>query len=274
MTDLPRLSFAIPPSLGSNRTGEIASRLQRLLRSGGINDVSVYTTESYGALSLELLTERADLAWAPPSVCARVEVLGGKTLVQTMRAGARAYRSAFVGRKGEMIDLGAPLDGLRAVWVDPDSTGGYLLPRAWFWSRGVEIRKAFKASRFAGSYSACLEAVLSHNADVTAVYATVSSEAPARSALEDVPGFLDRLEVITYTEPAPGDGVVCRASLPALVREEVKKRLLHLCDDEARTREFHELFGADSLVEAPRDAYQALHDIVRLDDERKGVIPF
>lgn len=272
MTDLPRLSFAIPPSLGSNRTGEIAKRLQALLRAGGINDVGVYATDSYGSLSLELMTERADLAWAPPSVGARAEVMGGRTLAQTERNGATAYRSAFVGRKGEMVDLGGELSTLNAVWVDPDSVGGYLLPRAWFWARGIDIRDAFGKSRFVGSYSAALEDLLSKRADVTAVYASVSGAAKASSALEDIPGFRDALEIISYTEPAPGDAVVCRASLPPIVRDAVQQRLLQLCETPERQKEFHALFGADRLVKARSDAYAALHDIISLDDKNRGTL--
>lgn len=272
MTDLPRLSFAIPPSLGGDHTKEIVKRLQMLLRAGGINDIVVYATDSYGSLSLELMTERADFAWAPPSVGARAEVMGGQTLAQTERNGATAYRSAFVGRKGEMIDLGSDLLALNAAWVDPDSVGGYLLPRAWFWARGIDIRDAFGGSRFVGSYSAALEAVLSRRADVTAVYATVSGASKASSALEDIPGFRDALEIISFTEPAPGDAVVCRASLPPIVRDAVRERLLNLCETPERQREFRALFGADRLVKARPDAYAALHDIISLDDKKRGTI--
>lgn len=270
MTDLPHLSFAIPPSLGSDATPAVAARLEKLLRLGGL-DVGVYPCDSYGGLSLELMTERADLAWAPPSVCARMEVMGAQSLVQSVRGGALTYRSAFVVRKGETLDLAAPPSTTRAVWVDPDSTAGYLLPRAWFWSRGIDIRKAFSDSRFAGSYRVALHDVIEGKADVTAVYATVSGADRARSALADVPGLEDQLDIIAFTEDAPGDGVISRASLPSLVRKEVRRRLISLCDNVERAAEFRALFGAERLVEAKRDAYQALHDIVKLDESARGV---
>ncbi|NOK10904.1 PhnD/SsuA/transferrin family substrate-binding protein, partial [Corallococcus exercitus] len=96
----PRHSFrfGLPPSLGSETARERAERLASFLQRalGKLVEVSVAT--SYETLAKDLLSGRADAAWAPPFVCARMEAMGVRVLARGVRRGMSSYRSALVGR--------------------------------------------------------------------------------------------------------------------------------------------------------------------------------
>jgi phosphonate transport system substrate-binding protein len=255
--------FALPPSLGGVAK-EQADTLRPALTAAlmGVATPEVYVAESYADLSLELLQGRADLAWAPPSVCARLEVHGGRALVQSVRAGVSRYRSALVCRADAPVSV-EELSGKRAAWVDPDSTGGYLLAFAWLHAHGVDLKATFRRQRFAGSYEAALDAVIARDADLTAVFATAEDADTARTALDDLDDEEKaQLQIFGYTSETPNDGVVARPGLDVHLAESLAERLCEISKDERWRRALVQSLRADAFEPAPANAFAALHEIV------------
>ncbi|RKG96047.1 phosphonate ABC transporter substrate-binding protein, partial [Corallococcus sp. CA053C] len=90
--------FGLPPSLGSESARERAERLASFLQRALGKLVEVGVATSYETLAKDLLSGRADAAWAPPFVCARMEAMGVRVLTRGVRRGMSSYRSALVGR--------------------------------------------------------------------------------------------------------------------------------------------------------------------------------
>jgi phosphonate transport system substrate-binding protein len=260
----PRLTFAIPPSMGSAIAGDQADGLRALLEGvlEAIAQPEVYVAESYAALSLDLMQGRCDLAWAPPSVCARLEVHGGGAIVQSVRAGRSHYRSLLLRRDDVSFSIDS-VHEMSAAWVDPDSTGGYLLACAWFARRGVDVRHALKRQRFLGSYRAAVEGVATGEFELTSVFATSADAEPQGSALDQLPREVTgRLEVIDYTPETPNDGVVARPGLDPGLAREVAERLCAAGEDKAARDELDRLLHVNGFLPARADAYRALHELV------------
>jgi len=202
----------------------MARELASLLDHSGFSMVIPF--KSYEDLEHALFGGGIDVAWCPPIVCARIEAAGGGILLRGVRGEERTYRSALVARAQDTFDLDALDKGTfrpRAAWVDRSSVGGYLLARAHLRKLGVAVERAFLQQSMLGSYAACLEALLSFETDLTALFA-------GRQGLEPLwGGKAKRLKVLAFTEDVPNDGVVLSPALPeeraALLREQIEKVL-------------------------------------------------
>jgi phosphonate transport system substrate-binding protein len=241
-----------------------ATSLQALLQKilGDVAAPEVYIADSYPALSLDLLHGRCDLAWGPPSVCARAEVHGARVLAQALRAGESRYRSAIVARRGFVFDANNAAE-VNVAWVDADSTGGYLLACAWLRKQGVDPRRGLGRQRFYGSYRAAVDAVVKKEADLTSVFATTAGARNPRSALDDFPEDETRgLEVIAFTPETPSDGLAARPGLDEALTRRVTEAFVRVGQSQPLSREIDEIFRVDGFVPAGTDEYRALHDIV------------
>jgi phosphonate transport system substrate-binding protein len=258
------LRFALPPSLGKGRAQDQAERLQVFLdehrRSGP--PIKVYVAESYTSLSLDLLAGQAALGWGPPFVCARVEVHGGRAILQAVRRGSTRYRAGLVCRRTDDVRM-SELALLTAAWVDRDSTGGYLLPAAFFKSRGVDVARAFKKTFFVGSYTDAMEAVLQRAADVTAVYASAKDATQPATGLDDLgPGKRGALRIFEYTDETPNDAVLVGPQLQPREADALTEGILAAMESAAGRAIVKDVFNAEGLAKANGDAYKSLHQLV------------
>lgn len=216
--------LGLPPSLGREPSWEIARELAPLLDHAGFSMVIPF--KSYEDLEHALFFGGIDVAWGPPIVCARIEAAGGAILYRGVRGEERTYRSALVVRAQDTFDLEALDRGAfrpRAAWVDKSSVGGYLLARAHLRKLGVAVERAFLQQSMLGSYAACLDALLSFETDLSALFV-------GRDGLEAVWGNkAKRLKALAFTEEVPNDGVVLSPVLAeeraAQLRERIEKVL-------------------------------------------------
>jgi len=259
-----RLRFVTPPSLGQGKSGRAAARMERFLSrwlAPGF-DVEVSVAETYAELARALSSGQAEIGWTPPLVGARVAASGGRSLVRVVRGGASTFRAAIVCQKGRPVDP-SNLFGMRAVWVDRESTAGYLLPRAWVRSLGFDPDKVFASERFAGSHRAAIEELLGDRADLTAVFAAAAdSERPHSAMAELSPAEQARLSIVAYTEEAPNDTIMVAPGVDEETYRYLQRRLLSAVDDAEGSRMLHEVYDAESLTAVPEDAGRAMQDIV------------
>ncbi|MBN1203302.1 MAG: phosphate/phosphite/phosphonate ABC transporter substrate-binding protein [Myxococcaceae bacterium] len=255
--------FVLPPSLGSEQVRERADKLAAFLHRALGKPVEVSVAASYEALAKDLLSGRADAAWAPPFVCARTEAMGVRVLVRGVRLGMSSYRAALVCRAGARLTL-ERLRGTTAAWVDRDAVAGYLLPVAYLKAQGVEPTRVFTAQHFTGSYRGALEEVLAGRADVSGVFCPPSSTGLSYTAgVEKVLGQRagDKFELIAYTEEAPNDGVPVAMSVSPELASSLESTLLGLGDTPEGQDLLKNLFSADRFEPAPRMGYRALYRV-------------
>lgn len=251
--------FALPPSLGVDPVRELARRFADVLYGAGFS--MVVPMRTYEQLENALLAGEVDAAWGPPIVCARVEEAGGHAVLRAVRYGAVTYRSVLVCRISDTLDLrllGAGGRSARAVWVDPRSMAGFILPRHHLRARGIDLQRAFLSERLLGSYSACFQAVLRGDADITASFAS-------RRGLGYVDLCRDRafeLRTLAYTDEAPNDAVVLSPRLPPEQVSALVGGLHRLIGHSASLAVLASTFGVDSFDRPPPGTYSPLLSLI------------
>jgi len=251
----------LPAGLGAAVLAENAPRMESVLSRAMGQSVTVTVAASYEVLAADMQAGRAQVAWAPPFVCARLEAAGSRVLLRGLRRGTATYRAALVRKAGANVTLGT-LQGTTVAWSDRDSTGGYLLPVAFLKGQGLDPVKLFAQQLFAGSYQAAVQAVLDGRAQVASVFVPPASAQGAdfRTWLGAVaPGREHQLELVAYTDEAPNDGVVVQPTLPAQTVEALEKAMMGLAGTPTGERLLKELFRADGFEPAPRNGYRALY---------------
>jgi phosphonate transport system substrate-binding protein len=246
--------FALPPSLGDGPVRTLARTLADVLYEAGFS--TVVPTRSYEDLERALLEGRADAAWGPPIVCARVEDAGGHVALRAIRYGAVTYRAVLLCRADDPIDLRAEatLRQRRAVWVDRWSMAGYVLPRHHLRTLGLDPASAFEREDLLGSYAACLDAVLELEADVTATFAN-------RRGLgyhEICGGRADELRTLGYTDESPNDGVVIGPKVAPAAADALGRGLRALIARPASLAVLAETFRVDGFDRPAPGTYRPL----------------
>lgn len=253
--------FDLPPSLGAAQLRQRATRLEQFLSDTLHRPVTVQVAQSYEQLAKDVLAGRADAAWAPPFVCARLEAMATRALARGVRNGTSVYRSALVCLKERDLTL-EKLSGTTVAWVDKDSVAGYLLPIALLKSKGVDPQRTFSAQSFAGSYVSALEQLCAAKVDVAAVFApAANSSSEQTGASQILPGCAEQLRVLAFTEESPNDGVVLSPSADGAAVLSLEKTLLTLDKTPEGRDLLAEVFAVDRFEAAPRMGYRALYRV-------------
>jgi phosphonate transport system substrate-binding protein len=255
------VGFGLPPSVGRESALGRANLLQTYLSAALGEPVTVTVAANYKALKNDLLSGALIGAWGPPYICSRIEAYGGQALVRGVRGGRSSYRSALVGRQQRQIVLGASTQ-LRVAWVDPESVGGFLLPRALLRERHADGAGFLREERFVGSYRAGVQAVLDGDVDLAPVWAPDLESAEPLPALAELAGErAAMLEVLGVSRSCPNDGVVISPLAARAIAQGIQQLFLKMTQDAPGRAVLKEVFGAERFEAAPPGAYRAVNDL-------------
>lgn len=261
------MQLCLPPSPSPEVVRARAEPLGRLLAPLG---VAIDVAPSYAAMGDGLVDGRWPIAWAPPIVCARVEMAGGLVVLRAMRGGSTTYRAGIVCRAGVEIDWRKSRD-LVAAWVDEDSAAGYLLARSWLAARRVDALHGFKRALFTGSYVTSLQAVADRRADVTSVFMsgvfTSGTGSGSHTTLDEVEASLrDKLQIAAITGDTQTDGIALAPGADRVGLGPVLNRLAGLAGSEEGRLALKSVLRCDELKPAPpRPTSLALQNILPLE---------
>ncbi|HYO58966.1 PhnD/SsuA/transferrin family substrate-binding protein [Archangium sp.] len=201
------IRFMLYPSLGEVREHVKVELFGRALSERLGRPVVVELAPTYEALEAELAAGRVDMGWATAEQC-HAFAPRARAVLRAVRSGSWHYHSALVCRADEPLTLES-LKGKRAAWVAPRSTGGYLLPVRFLEKQGLRPDEVFSEQRFLGTYRKALNAVLSGESDVAAVFSNHPDEHAMRATLASYVGADEpRLVPFLFTEPTLADGIV------------------------------------------------------------------
>lgn len=252
------LTLLFPPSLGRLKASTRADLLAQTLSRRLGTPVAVHVAESYGALERAVRDGDVALAWAPPSICARIEPRA-RAILKAVRNGRSSFRAAVVCRRTEPVDLARP-DTIRAGWVDPLAAAGHLLPLAFLRAHGVDP-DGLAEQRFHGSYRDALLALLGRRCDLAAVYAHDASEDAARRILAEFVGASEvDLSLVGFTGETPADGLILSPALDPDQADRLVVSLAAVTDGSRGPTPLLELFDAETLVPAGPDDYAILRE--------------
>ncbi len=205
---------------------------------------------NYAELVGALAEREVELAWLPPVAYVRARQAGvTRPLVTVERAGRADFCAALLGRKG-IVDTWEAMQGRRAVWVDPWSAAGYLVPRWMMRARGQKPDQQFASQGFLGSHHAVLDALRAGTADVGATFCSVD----ASGAVIECPwSDLDPITLIAVSDPIPGDTICAAGDLS----EELVRVLVASLGKCTATHPLLRALGATSLAPLDPSRYGA-----------------
>lgn len=206
---------------------------------------------TYRDLAVEVEAERAELAWAPPAVCARLRG-GARSMLTVVRYGESDCAAVLVVHRDARIADLQDLEGKRAAWVDPLSTSGHLLALAHLWDRGVDPAEWLGEQRFVGSYRDALSEVARGRADITSFYVVAEDDAMTMREIRELVGpEAEALRLLSKTDRAPFDALVVGPSAPP----DLEERVLALDQHDFPPAFLLEVCRADRFVPASSDGY-------------------
>ena len=182
----------------------LAEKLQEKLRKS----VKIFISKDYNGLIEAIKTKKVDFAVLSSLTYVKAEKEASvKVLLKKTWDGPYYYSALIVNRKSKIKSV-KDLKNKNIVFVDQNSTSGYLYPQVYL-KKNKFLDKDFKSIVFSGNHSASIEALENGNADVAAVFADDEAGkigAWTRFSKRDAKSF----RMIWVSEPIPNDPVVVR----------------------------------------------------------------
>ncbi len=210
--------------------------------------VETVVSTSFTAAIEAMCAGRADIgALNPFSYVLAHEKCGVEVAAISVRFGLPYYRSQISVRADANITKVADLQGKRFAFVDPASTSGYLFPAAMLKKMGYDPDKFFSQTVFAGSHPNVILAIYRGQVDGGASFEDARTNIQAQ-----FPDVMDKVKVLTYTDPIPNDTWSLSAKLSPELRAKIRDRLLRIAatpDGKEALRNLYSIDGLTNVVE-------------------------
>lgn len=221
--------------------------------------VQVFISKNYSGLIEALKNKKVDFALLTAlSYVVAEKQTPVKVLLKKTWEGPYYY-SAFVVAKKSKIKSIKDLKNKNIVFVDQNSTSGYLYPQVFLRKNSMQD-KDFKSISFSGNHSASIQSLESGQVDVAAVFA--DEEKGSIGAWSRFAKKPQDFKVIWVSEPIPNDPLVVRQEF----YDENPKLTLEVMYDfievqnEAKGTLF-EILGKGSLMPATAKQYDPVREM-------------
>ncbi len=216
---LLRFAVATTPELG----GDAFDELRTMLTVADGPDIEPVFVPNYVSLYETVHLHAADAAWCPPLVARDLLRVGAADPIATvLRGGIDHYYSALVANEGSDVRHVSHIEGARVGWVSRLSAAGYVVPRDYLQSLGIEVEHLDET--FFHTHGRVVEALLDNEVDVIGTYASAyggkfhTSPALVGARILGVAGQIPG-DVVVVTRAV--DGRVARALGSALRRAHI-----------------------------------------------------
>ena len=188
-------------------------------------ELSPLFVDDYVALRDAMRADRACAAWTPPLVARDlVRASLASPLVAVGRRGSTGYYSALVASRRSGVAHVSELTGMRVGWVSELSAAGYVVPRLYLRSLGMDPRTLFAKESFHGTHEGALLALLDGGVDAIA---TCASFRGTKGAF-DLDPRLATESLLAAVGPIPADLVMIGTELGDRARDALRGALLSI----------------------------------------------
>ncbi len=269
------LTFGVQPQWSRDQMERMFQPLMDYLGEQTGHTFQLRVTEDYGALLDELDSGLVDLGKFSPYGYVLARKSQGVKIFATEETNGRAwYQGLVVVRKDSRIASLEELKGRSFSFTDPNSTSGFVYPRALLVERGEDPNTYFSRTFYAGSHDVCIKGVYQKKVDGCATW-DVAFEDEANSKLFGVDA--GELTIIHRTDPIPNDAYAARADLEDDIVRDVQQALLALSADKKKLREVIDWkTRIDGFVPGDDAVYGVVREKVAMKDQkpRLAVLPF
>jgi phosphonate transport system substrate-binding protein len=211
--------------------------------------VELILTNDYVASIEALKTKKVHMAYLGPFgyVIASRSVPLTPIIVMGVEGKPYMYHSTIIvnghSNLNSMADVKAHSKNLSFCFVDPASTSGHLIPRAYLTSIGLNPDTAFKQTIFAGSHAASLLTVKSGKVDVGCVQNVTVTLLTQKGLIK--PGDI---RTIWVSPPIVGDPIVVRNDLNKAFVKKIQDAYLDMGRDAPQIlKNYMKIYAGDTL---------------------------
>ncbi len=207
---LLRFAVATTPELG----GDAFDELRTMLAVAKGPDIEPVFVPNYVSLYETVHLHAADAAWCPPLVARDlVRVAAADPVATVLRGGIDHYYSALVTRQASEVRHVSHIAEARVGWVSRLSAAGYVVPRDYLQSLGVDVDMLDES--FFHTHGRLVQALLDGEVDVIGTFASaLNGKFRVSSALDDA-------RILGVAGQIPGDVIVVGRSRDSRVGREL-----------------------------------------------------
>ena len=194
-------------------------------------DFDLVATTDWAGISVALANDQVDLAWMGPWGYILANNDSGVTAIATaMYDGKPIYYAIVVcGPKTGVKKWPDDAKGKRVSFADVGSTSGWLIPTAWFRTKGMNPKELFAYSDGA-THAANEISVASGQADCATDF-----DRNRNAMIES--GKLERnaTEVVWQSDPLPNDALAVRRGFDPALAKRIQELVVSISEAEAKT---------------------------------------
>lgn len=263
-TGQTKLTMVFVPSRETDIVLFSGQQIGRMLSvSLGIPVEAVVST-SFSAAIEAMCAGRADVgALNPFGYVLAHQKCGVELAAISLRLGLPFYRAQISVAADANINKIEDLRGKRFAFVDPASTSGYLFPAAMLKKMGFDPDRFFSQTVFAGSHPNVILAIYRGQVDGGASFEDARTTVQAQ-----FPDVMQKVKVLTYTNPIPNDTWSLNPKLSPALKARIRDRLVRIAataEGKEALRNLYSIEGLTDKIELTADQVRALG--IRFDAE-------
>jgi len=194
-------------------------------------EYDLVATTDWAGISVALANEQVDLAWMGPWGYVLANNDSDVTAIATAKYdGKPIYHAIVVCKPGSGIKAW-PQDrkGRRVSFADVGSTSGWLIPTAWFRTKGIDPKEYFQYSDGA-THAANEIAVASGQVDCATDF-----DRNRNAMIES--GRLDKTatEIVWQSDPLPNDAIAVRRGFDPALAQRIQHMVVGISEGEAKS---------------------------------------
>ena len=194
-------------------------------------EYDLVATTDWAGISVALANEQVDLAWMGPWGYVLANNDSGVTAIATTKYdGKPIYHAIMVCKPGSGIKSW-PQDGKgrRVSFADVGSTSGWLIPTAWFRTRGINPKEYFQYSDGA-THAANEIAVASGQVDCATDFDRNRNAMIESGKLEKA-----ATEIVWQSDPLPNDAIAVRHGFDSALTKRIQELVVGLSEADAKS---------------------------------------
>lgn len=225
--------------------------------------------QSYVAVVEAFGTKRADVAaFNTFGYILAHEKYGAEARLTVLRHGLATYQSQFIVKAGSSIKKIEDLAGKKVAFVEPASTSGYLLPLKTLKDKGIEPKETV----FAGKHDNVVSMVYQGQVDAGATFysppfkdekGVEQVEDARRLVLTQYPDVVEKVKIISLSEPITNDPIVFRKEMPEEMKNKIVDSMISFVSTEEGKAAFKAIYGITEVKKATDTDYDAARAMLR-----------
>lgn len=192
-------------------------------------EVELFVGTDYTATIEAMRAGKLDIAWYGPfSYVLAADIANAEAFAAGYREDDGIYYESYIITHPDSgINDITDLKGKTFAFVDPASTGGYLIPLMHMVEAGIDPEKDLASTVFLGGHDACALAIKNKNVDASTIVKHMYKKALQKGLIVE-----EDVKIIHVSDPFPGGPLAWRKDLHGDIKEKLLDAILNIPEEE------------------------------------------